>query len=258
MMKNISMQIVEKGAIGCLLLAGLASCMGEGGNPVRYSSRMAVVQEVPWKSLYVTEELVPEGYLISSPDFETREDLKAGDCCLVEYKIDFSDQSKDGVYQAQITRCDPIDVWPVVRGLTDTASILVNEQFSTLAFPKSLYLKGRYFLEVQLKEHQDTRRDFIELSYDPAEVPAPAADGRRPYHLFLRAWRESAPDTVRAYSRVVPSAFVLEDFVAEKAETEKQAGNTDLHFVISYPERFNTDTTGLIWAVTDTFSIRLD
>lgn len=232
--------------------------MGEGGNPMRYSSRMAVVQEQPWKSLYVTEEAVPEGYLVSSPDLEAREDLKEGDCCIVEYKLDFSDQSKDGVYEASILRCDPIDVWPVVPQLTDTASILVNEQFGTVAFPKSLYMKGRYFLEIQLKEHQDTREDFVELSYNPAEIPSQAADGRRAYHLYMRAWRGAAPDTVRAYSRVVPSAFVLEDFVAAKAETEKQAGQDELHFVLCYPERFNTDTTGLIWDATDTFSIRLD
>lgn len=256
-MKKINRKI-EKGFLGCLLLASLASCMGEGGSPMRYSSRMAVVQEQPWKSLYVTEETVPEGYLVSSPEFEAREDLKEGDCCIVEYKIDLSDQSKDGVYQAEIMRCDPINVWPVVPQLTDTAAILRNEQFATVAFPKSQYMKGRYFLEIQLKEHQDTREDFVELSYDPAEIPSTAADGRRPYHLYMRAWRGEAPDTVKGYSRVVPSAFVLEDFVAAKAEAEKQAGGEELHFVICYPERFNTDTTGLIWAATDTFSIRLN
>lgn len=255
---NKTNKTIGKGMISCLLAAALASCMGEGGNPVRYSSRMAVVQEKPWKSLYVTEEAVPEGYLVSSADFETRDDLKDGDCCLVEYKIDFSDQYKDGVYEARILRCDPIDVWPVKSQLTDTASILPYEQFTALSFPKSQYMKGRYFLEIQMKEHQDTRPDFVELSYDPEETPVAGTDGRRAYHLFLRAWREEAPDTIKPYSRVVPSAFVLENFVGEKAGAEKEAGADALHFVICYPERFNTDTTGLIWAVTDTFSVRLD
>lgn len=244
--------------IGIGMLALFTACMGEGGHIIRYSSRKAVVQETPWKSLYVTDDSIPEGYLISSVDFEGREDLKEGDCCVVEYKVDFSQQYKDGVYQADILRCDTINKYPLLPVMTDTSAILENEQFTELMFAKSRYMKGRFFVDVQFKEHQDTRQDFLELSYNPVEELVVGDDGIRVYNLYLRAWKNERKDSIPTNSLVQPVAFVLEDFVEKTGGAEKDRGNEDLKFVINYPQRFNTDTTACIWAITDTVTIRLN
>lgn len=255
---NVKMQ--KLGGWGVLILVVLlwTSCMGEGGHLVRYSSRKAVVQENPWKSLYVTDDSIPEGYLISSSDLEGREDLKAGDCCVVEYRVDFAEQYKDGVYAAEILRCDLLPKWLLSPQMTDTAAILVNEQFPTPLFSKGKYMKGRYFMDVQFKEHQDSRQDLLELSYNPKEELRIGEDGIRVYNLYLRAWKEGIDDSTKVSSRVVPTAFVIEDFAEETGRREKELGYETLNFVINYPQRFNTDTTGCIWAITDTVSIRLD
>lgn len=248
------------GGWGILILITFlwTSCMGEGGHMVRYSSRRAVVQENPWKSLYVTDDSIPEGYLISSPELEGREDLKEGDCCVVEYKVDFAEQYKDGVYYAEILRCDTMPKWFLYPVMTDTTAILANEQFPALIFTKSRYMKGRYLLDVQFKTYQESRRNLLELSYNPKEELKIGENGVRVYNLYLRAWKEGQEDSTTVSTRVVPTAFVIEDFMEEAGSREKEMGNEALNFVINYPQRFNTDTTACIWALTDTVSIRLD
>lgn len=259
-MDNMNVKMQKGSGWGMLILVVLlwTSCMGEGGHLVRYSSRRAVVQESPWKSLYVTDDSIPEGYLISSSDLEGREELKAGDCCVVEYRVDFAEQYKDGVYAAEILRCDLLPKWYLSPQMTDTAAILVNEQFSTPIFTKGQYMKGRYFLDVQFKQHQDSRQDLVELSYNPKEVLQIGENGQRVYNLYLRAWKEGIDDSTKVNSKVVPTAFVIEDFMEETGRKEMELGNETLNFVINYPQRFNTDTTACIWAASDTVSIRLD
>lgn len=240
---------------GALLL--LVSCLGGEGAGVRFSSRLAVVQEQPRLSLFVRDDSIPDGYLITSPAFEARTDLREGDCCLVEYRLDYGAEKEQGIYPVEIYSCDTIPKSPLVPVLTDTAHLLENEQIVSLSFRKSLYLKRRYFLQVQVREHQATRRDLFDLSYDPEQTVLPAADGRHVYRLYFRSRKDLPADTVQAGSLVVQNAFVMDDFVERIGAREQAAGSDSLHFFITYPRSFNTDTTGLIWESTDTFSIRL-
>lgn len=251
------MNQLYKGLLGFISVVLFTSCLGESGNMLRFSSRLAVVQEEPFKSLFVRDDSIPEGYLISSPALEGREELKEGDCCLVEYRLDYEAEQDRGVYPVEILSCDTIRTSPLLPVLTDTTRILDNEQFVTLSFDKSLYLKGRYFLQVQVKEHQETRQDLFDFSYDPDQSLMVGEDNVRVYHLYFRSYKDQALDTIRSSSLTLQNAFVMDDFVAKAGQTELENGVDSLCFVINYPRSFNTDTTGLIWTVTDTFAIRL-
>lgn len=240
--------------IGSVLLV---SCMGESGHMIRFSSRMAVVQEEPFKSLFVRDDSIPEGYLISSPELENRSDLKEGSCCVVEYRLDYEAEQDRGVYPVEILSCDTIRTSPLVSQLTDTARILDNEQFVSLSFAKSLYLKGCYFLQVQVPSYQETRQDLFDFSYDPNQVLNVGENGVRVYQLYFRSYKDQAPDTISSSSLTSLNAFAMTDFVDRAGRVEQEKGIDSLCFVINYPRSFNTDTTGLIWSATDTFSIRL-
>lgn len=252
------MDKLDKWLLGIVGVVLFSSCLGESGNMLRFSSRLAVVQEEPYKCLFVRDDSIPEGYLISSPELENREDLKDGDCCLVEYRLDYEADRDQGVYPVEILSCDTIRKSPLVPFLTDTDRILANEQFVSLSFSKSLYLKGRYFLQVQVREHQDTRQDLFDLSYDPDQELQVGENQVRVYNLYFRSYKDQAPDTVRSSSLTLQSAFVMDDFVSRAGQKELDNGVDSLCFVVNYPRSFNTDTTGLIWSVTDTFSIRLN
>lgn len=242
------------GVASCALFT---SCLGESGNWVRFSSRLAVVQEEPFKCLFVRDDSIPEGYLISSQEIENRDELKAGDCCVVEYRLDYGAGQNQGVYPVEILSCDMLRTFPLTPALTDTTRILEHEQFVTLSFDRSLYLKGRYFLQVQLREHQDTRQDLFDFSYDPEQTPEAGENNVRVYHLYFRSYKDQEPDTIRTTSLTLQNAFVMDDFVDRAGQAELEKGVDSLCFVVNYPRSFNTDTTGLIWTTTDTFAIRL-
>ncbi len=233
------------------------SCLGESGNWIRFCNRRAVVQENPRKSLWVRDDSIPQGYLISSPEFEMRDDLREGDCCLVEYRIDYGSSPEQGIYPAEIWRCDTIAKIPLVQSPVDTLNVLDHEQFVTLAFDKSLYMKGRYFMQINLSDYQPTRKDLFTFTYDPQQAKNSSDENNPVYHFYLRSYKDQELDTIRTESMIVQKAFVLDQFLDEIGKAEKNKGADSLRFVINYPRGFNMDATALLWTETDTFSISL-
>ena len=202
------------------------SCLGESGNWIRFCNRRAVVQENPRKSL-------------------------------VEYRIDYGSSPEQGIYPAEIWRCDTIAKIPLVQSPVDTLNVLDHEQFVTLAFDKSLYMKGRYFMQINLSDYQPTRKDLFTFTYDPQQAKNSSDENNPVYHFYLRSYKDQELDTIRTESMIVQKAFVLDQFLDEIGKAEKNKGADSLRFVINYPRGFNMDATALLWTETDTFSISL-
>lgn len=242
--------------IGIICISLLCSCLGESGDMIRFSSRRAVVQETPCKSLWVRDDSIPQGYLITSPELEQRADLREGDCCLVEYRIDYAATLEQGAYPVELWSCDTIAKIPLVAAPADTAKMLDHEQFVSPAFGKSIFMKGRCFLQMQLDDYQPTRKDLFSFTYDPQQPVVQAGD-KRLYRLYLRSYKDQPQDTIRPSQQVVQKALVFDRLIEEVGASEKEQGADSLHFVIHYPRSFNTDTTALLWATSDTFSISL-
>ena len=109
--------------------------------------------------------------------FENRTDLKEGDCCVVDFKTNFSEELGNGVYNAEIYKYDSVAVWFLHETLTDTTVVLDKERLVTLDFKKSIYLEGRFFLQTQHVNHQVDQRIFSIYLI-----------------ILIRRWKKTAPD----------------------------------------------------------------
>ena len=139
--------------------------MGDGSNSINYH-RVGVIRENPMRCIYTADD---QGniFIVSSSEFENRTDLKEGDCCVVDFKTNFSEELGNGVYNAEIYKYDSVAVWPLHETLTDTTVVLDKERLVTLDFKKSIYLEGRFFLQTQHINHQVDQKDIFNLSYNP-------------------------------------------------------------------------------------------
>ena len=63
--------------------------MGDGSNSINYH-RVGVIRENPMRCIYTADDQ-GEIFIVSSSEFENRTDLKDGDCCVVDFKTNFSD-----------------------------------------------------------------------------------------------------------------------------------------------------------------------
>lgn len=241
--------------IGCILGAGclgLTACMGDPAGTIHYH-RLGVVQEQPIRSIQTMDD---QGnlFVVSSADFENREELREGDCCAVDFKTNFVETMADGVYKSEIFAYDTIAVWPMRESLTDTTAILPDERFVTVDVGRSIYLAGRFFVQTTHTDHQADQQDLFDLSYDPAQVVEVDTLGQRCYNLFLRV--RSLPGTGDSVKWIKTSAFLLEDFLRQVRPVEEALGESAIRFCLNYPVRFNTDTTAYIWGKTHPFTLR--
>ena len=64
--------------------------MGDGSNSINYH-RVGVIRENPMRCIYTADD---QGniFIVSSSEFENRTDLKDGDCCVVDFKTNFSEE----------------------------------------------------------------------------------------------------------------------------------------------------------------------
>ena len=64
--------------------------MGDGSNSINYH-RVGVIRENPMRCIYTADD---QGniFIVSSSEFENRTDLKEGDCCVVDFKTNFSEE----------------------------------------------------------------------------------------------------------------------------------------------------------------------
>ena len=71
--------------------------MGMGSNSINYH-RVGVIRENPMRCIYTADD---QGniFIVSSSEFENRTDLKDGDCCVVDFKTNFSEELGNGVYK---------------------------------------------------------------------------------------------------------------------------------------------------------------
>lgn len=230
----------------------LTSCMGDGSNSINYH-RVGVIKESPLRCIYTADDK-GNVFIVSSSDFENRTDVKDGDCCVVDFKTNFSDELGNGVYNAEIYKYDSVAVWPLRETLTDTASVLDKERLVTLDFDKSIYLEGRFFLQTQHVNHQADQKDIFDLSYDPMQKVEEDEEGQRIYNLYLRVTQEGGTgDSIRWINT---SAFTIDKFLEGAKESESDMGLNYINFKINYPERFNADTTACVWGSTDIFTLR--
>ena len=234
---------------GCL---GLTACMGDPAGTIHYH-RLGVVKEQPIRSIQTMDDR-GNLFVVSSADFENREELREGDCCAVDFKTNFVETLADGVYKSEIFAYDTVGVWPVKEGLTDTTVMLPDEQFVTVDLGRSIYLAGRLFVQTQHADHQADQQDLFDLSYDPAQELEVDTLGQRCYNLFLRV--RSLPGTGDSVKWIKTSAFKLEDFLRQVRPTEEALGESKIRFCLNFPERFNADTTAYIGGKTNVFTLQ--
>ncbi len=234
------------------LFLTMASCMGDGSNTINYH-RVGVIRENPMRCIYTSDD---QGniFIVSSSEFENRTDLDDGDCCVVDFKTNFSEELAGGVYDAEIYKYDSVAVWPLHETLTDTAVILDNECLVTLDFAKSIYLEGRFFLQTQHTNHQEDQRDIFNLSYDSGREAEEDSTGQRVYNLYLRVTREGGTGDSSRW--INTTAFAIDTFLDQAKTIESGAGQNTINFKINYAERYNADTTASVWGATDVFTLR--
>ena len=206
--------------------------MGDGSNSINYH-RVGVIRENPMRCIYTADD---QGniFIVSSSEFENRTDLKEGDCCVVDFKTNFSEELGNGVYNAEIYKYDSVAVWPLHETLTDTTVVLDKERLVTLDFKKSIYLEGRFFLQTQHINHQ--------------------VDGQRIYNLYLRVTQEGG--TGDSTKWINTTAFTIDKFLDQAKAIESREGQNEINFKINYAERYNADTTACVWGATDVFTLR--
>ena len=234
---------------GCI---GLTACMGDPAGTIHYH-RLGVVKEQPIRCIQTMDDR-GNLFVVSSAEFENRDELREGDCCAVDFKTNFVETLADGVYKSEIFAYDTVSVWPVQESLTDTMAILPDEQFVTVDFGRSIYLAGRFFVQTQHTNHQADQQDLFDLSYDPAQVVEVDTLGQRCYNLFLRV--RSLPGTGDSVKWIKTSAFKLEDFLRQVRPTEEALGESKIRFCLNYPVRYNADTTAYIWGKTSMFTLQ--
>mgnify|MGYP007054873766 CR=1 FL=1 len=69
--------------------------MGDGSNSINFH-RVGVIRENPMRCIYTADDQ-GEIFIVSSSEFENRTDLKDGDCCVVDFKTNFSEELGNGV-----------------------------------------------------------------------------------------------------------------------------------------------------------------
>ena len=207
--------------------------MGDGSNSINYH-RVGVIRENPMRCIYTADD---QGniFIVSSSEFENRTDLKEGDCCVVDFKTNFSEELGNGVYNAEIYKYDSVAVWP-------------------LDFKKSIYLEGRFFLQTQHINHQVDQKDIFNLSYNPDQEVEKDDDGQRIYNLYLRVTQEGG--TGDSTKWINTTAFTIDKFLDQAKAIESREGQNEINFKINYAERYNADTTACVWGATDVFTLR--
>ena len=240
----------------CALIVSFTSCMGDGSDMIHYH-RVGVVREQPMRCVYTTDD---QGgiFIVSSPEFEQREELKDGDCCAVDFKTNFSEELGNGVYKAEIFKYDSLAVWPVYDVQTDTSKVMANELLFKLKPLKTLYLDGHLFLQTEHQTHWMNQLETFHLSYNPDQEVEIGEEGERIYNLFLRASQHYEPtDSLERPTRWLnTTAFRVHDFLEKAKAAEMEAGQNALRLKINYVDHFNADTTMCFWTAGEVFTLR--
>ena len=227
------------------------SCLAEGGSEVTLASQPAVVKNVAEKKALV----IKSGTVIYSDEFNSRSNVVEGDCALVDFTIDLSSAEnimKDsiGYYTAQSINFVPVEKRSVSKVLTDTATLIVNEQVVPSIYNKSCLIEDCLFLFTEHTIHFSN--EMVDLSYDDNAEPHVDNNMRRVYSLYLRLAGEVIGDS----KEIKYNAFDLSRFIREKGAKEALAGKDSLVFRINYLNAVRSDSTG-VWRYSPEFSLPL-
>lgn len=233
-----------------------SSCMGESGDWDTYGSQVGVVHQLPEKVIQLRS-----GNRITSEDFQNQA-VEEDDCCLVDFRINHTDQSRtdERIYQVDIVQYQPVADWQLINRV-DTAVAHRDESFLDFEMESSLYVDGHLFLFPEYRKYYRSQRDSFWMSYDPnLPLVTDELTGRSCFELYLRStsWRVDYTDTVFTSSEIVTQAFHIRDFV-EKAKASGLLSGDSLNFRLVYPEYFaSADSSSYIWQTSDIYTIELD
>ncbi|MDH6313594.1 hypothetical protein M2137_002384 [Parabacteroides sp. PFB2-10] len=237
-----------------LLLFCLTSCMGESSDRMGYF-RYGVVTTEPSLSLSTSD-----GVDIRQISFPELNGSQAGDCFLVEFKADFSQPAKSGVYTVEMSTLEPVrqhQLEETEEALPDTVPS-ANEQFLTLNMNKGQLLKGRFFVHIDQKEHREGQTEAFTLAFNRDSVFRETEETGRYYEFCLRAIREGGVDSLKSTVTEI-HALNLGSFLKEAALKEQEAGKDSLFFRFQYANRVQVvdGDSVLSWSSTALYGVLL-
>lgn len=232
----------------------LLSCMGESGDIYTYGSQAGVVRLTPDKVISLRS-----GIQITSSEFQNQA-VEEGDCCLVDYKVNFSSSENENtsLYHVDILNYLPVKSWPL-NDTPDTTEIRSDESYPTVSIERGIYVDGYFFLYPGYKKYYYTQTDSFSISYDPLEEPIlDRVTGLHYLQLYLRSTSNyEANDTVFTTSTVVPQAFHIQDFIDNAVQRGYISGDS-LNFRLVYPEYFLEESETYSWKYSDIYTILMD
>lgn len=253
-----------KGGIALLLaaVAGLVSCMGESEEKTNYQ-RYGVAALEPAPSLYTTDGKGEQ--VVTSSALDTVADLREGDCFRLQFRANLSDSASDRTVEVEMLSMEPVAAWTLEgteAGLPDTTFINVAEdstliktvQFFTPTMGKTQLIRDRLFVQLTFTDRREIQREKYVFQYNPDTIAE--LSGRRIYDLYLRAERREASDSIQG-KWIQTEALVLDHFIQQAGQAEKQVGNDSLHIRLNYPTGFSLDSTLVRWTSASVYSIVL-
>jgi len=236
--------------------------MGESEEKTNYT-RYGVATLQPAPAMYTTDGKLE--YIVTSSIMDTLPDLQEGDCFLLRFKANLSNYVGGETHDVDISSIEPIASWTLDKTearLPDTTFVNVSEdstliktvQFFTPTINKSQLIRERLFVQFSLTNYREIQKEKFIFQYNPDTIAE--LSGRRIYDLYLRAEREDANDSIVG-SRTQIEALVLDQFIQEAGEAEKQVGNDSLHIRLNYPTGFSLDSTLVRWTSASVYSIVL-
>lgn len=241
-------------AVFTLLALTLLSCMGESGDVYIYGSQAGVVRLTPEKVISLRS-----GVQVTSSEFQNQQ-VEDGDCCLVDYKVNFSvSENKDAnLYQVDILNYLPVKSWPL-NSTPDTLAVRWDESYLDISIESGIYVDGYFFLYPEYKKYYQTQKDSFSISYDPLQEPVwDEITGQRCLQLYLRSTSSyQTGDTVFTTSTVVPQAFHIQEFIDNAIQKGYVSGDS-LNFRLVYPEYFSDESAVYSWKYSDIYTILMD
>ena len=209
----------------------LYSCMGESGDIYTFGSQAGVVKQSS-KMLIQTYS----GDKITSDDLQNMS-VGDGDCCLVDYKINFtsSDNKEADIYDVDILNYLPVKSWDLLDS-PDTLEFRSNEAFWSFSPARSTYVDGHLFIYPKFRIHYQSQEDHFTVSYSPDQKPVlDMASGRKYLDLYIRSTATVDPaDSIASSSFIAPQAFSIQKLVDHAVQQGYVSGDSlNLRFV--YP-----------------------
>lgn len=238
--------------VGSMLASVLSGCMGTDGTLVNFGSQAGVVRLDDGKQI-----VLRNGMTILAPQLDTLQ-VSDGDCCLVDFQLNYDDQpdSLQNIWHANWLVYHPVRLHGITPlEVEDTTITRLDEHFLDFSISAGGCVEDRLFLYMEYNEHYQSQTDEFLMCYDPDPTLRHwAADSvHRVHQLYLRSYGSIAAGDTITEELVLPEAFLLEELVS-RAES---AGEDTLHFHITYPSRYNDDSSRYVWTFSDMFSVPL-